>query len=93
MTELLVDKTVIAKSVTKEDVQFNTGGVGIINYYLPYQNFVMFKVLPDLPAYGTPQRDYVLSSTVLSESRWSIAVKKAIAKHASAAWEVTASSR
>jgi hypothetical protein len=87
---LASDTTEIIKhSVTAGDQQEYNGAPTSLNYYFPFGNNSAQKLLPELPAYWSPSRDYVLRRAVFAESHWATAMGIGIAKMASQTWEIT----
>lgn len=74
---------VLKKSVTAEDYNVS-----------PMQNILMHFIqpgvstTPDLPAFWSPQRDYVLYGTLYRESMWAAAIYLAITKQVAESFEV-----
>lgn len=74
---------VLNKSVTQAD--YNTSPqAGVMHFMLP----MMGGSSPDLPAFWSYSRDWVLYSTIYRESMWAAAINIATTKMTSQSWEV-----
>jgi hypothetical protein len=88
---MTIDADLLRHSVTEQDALKNPGmGLAALQFVMPlgmgYRPIL--KTLPELPPYWSYERDQVLTQTVLVETHWSYAVKKAIRKFVLNAWSV-----
>ena len=91
MTESLT-QDIAKSSVTKGDIFEYNGSGGLVNLLLPFfwfNNGYVGTLPPDVPQYWSPNRDYVLRSTLTQESFWAAAVAIATTKAAAQSFTVS----
>lgn len=80
---------IIKRSITRGDIDESQGGV--LRVMLPYSGnygLSLMNLPPEPPGYWSPDRDWVLASTLHKESNWAAAISIATTKMTSLAWEV-----
>lgn len=81
----LAEQDVLAHSVTKDDYNQRPMQGAVFHFSVPALGS---DSIPDLPAYWSFARDWVLYSTLYRESMWASAISKAISKITAQGFEV-----